>query len=594
MLLQHAYFAMIDRTQDKCYFMWDAVKNALIMEFQDGNHDFILDLCKLLKSSDKQALLIDALTEYGKVSADGINKIFTNLSNNSAKWEEVAYVLLEVSYNFERYEYLEKLAYHKNDFIRQSVARFLYYLWMQKPNEALRILDEWALGVRKSPIPNIYILSTCFYASSLILADDGTNQVLVQRLRKTWVIILDKIMYRDLDHVAVIGKIINVLRSAMVDITAIVGWFVLAPIWEVTPLYSIDHKDLDEFFKREKSEKEYICQLINFLDYEFNDLVNYENVFKYVIDNEDFVATFIMTTVLSIHIRQYDFPVISPSNNPVIEFTKRLLDYSITKENNNLSTIFLFGVIVDAGKSYRSEGVDKRFLEMYEDSLNAYYFKRNCMGRNSRGHSTGNTGFSFYHQIYYLYDPGMNSQFTEKIIRHAVENKNYIFLKKYILETSDVSTERKPWPFLRALRPLIKQVSELDDEEFKIKIEKDLIYSLGKIRIFAREETDQFFNTLDMNDNSINKIHQIVQATGKNEYMGTIFVGRLVWLYLDLLTSREENMFKQVFVWWIKQAASTKHIAIWFSTFVKLLINLMYIPDGEYIFKSPNIKKILD
>src|SRR5690606_5608938 len=120
-----------------------------------------------------------------------------------------------------------------------------------------------------------------------------------------------------------------------------------------------------------------------------------------------------------------------------------------------------------------SEGVDKQFIEMYENSLNSYYFKHNCIGRNSRGHGLVNTGFSFYHQIYYLYDTGMNSLFTERIIKHAIENKNYAFLKNYILEASDVSTERKPWAFLRALRPLINQVGKLDDENFKLKIEKD-------------------------------------------------------------------------------------------------------------------------
>ena len=62
-----AYAKMIARTQDKCYFIWDALKDALILELSSGNQDLIVKLCKIpIGNPAKREMLIEVLTEYGR------------------------------------------------------------------------------------------------------------------------------------------------------------------------------------------------------------------------------------------------------------------------------------------------------------------------------------------------------------------------------------------------------------------------------------------------------------------------------------------------------------------------------------------------
>jgi hypothetical protein len=324
MRLENAYAVMIDRAHESCYFMWDAIKDALIMELQDSKFEFTVNLCQLLKNPFKQGILIDALTEYGKVSPDNIQKILAVLYKNSMKTDEVAYILLEVAYNLEKFDYLEQLATHKNHLVRQSVARFLYYLWRQKPNASLQILDKLANKVRNHSLPNINILSTCLYTSLLILADAGVNNnELLLKLRKLWVVIVDKILYRDLDNMPIVGGGVKFLREGFVNTVSLTGWYVLAPIWEASPLYTIDRQDFEKFFLKDRKTRAEFCQIVDLLDSDFDELENHENDFYKIIEDDDIMPIILMNMVLSFHARQYNFPIISTTNNPVIGFIKK-------------------------------------------------------------------------------------------------------------------------------------------------------------------------------------------------------------------------------------------------------------------------------
>lgn len=301
-----------------------------------------------------------------------------------------------------------------------------------------------------------------------------------------------------------------------------------------------------------------------------------------------------MYMVLAIQSKQYAFPIISPKNNPIISFTKQLLDYSLNDESSKLSIVYLFMALGASGRAYRAEGVDPDFLKLYEDVLNIYYVKHNCIGKNLRGHGLVNTGFSFYHQLYYLSDTSMRSPFTIAIIKDAIINKKREFLRNYILEASDASPERKAWAFLRALRPILEDVNKIDDAEFKSYLENCLIDGLSRLRIFAPQETDQLFESIDTHNKSLSKIQQLVQAGDKRETVGSLFMGRAVWLIGDLINSRENNVILDLLVWWINQAAYCTNISTWFSLLVKLIINFIYLPDNVQIFKNPDIRKILN
>jgi hypothetical protein len=266
-MLVQAYAAMIDRTQEKCYFMWDALKDALILELKEGKQDLVVQLCNLSDTTPaKREILIEALTEFGEAWPDQAHKILGRLIQEGHHID-AALVSIEVAYNWRKFDVLQQMAQHKDGAVRKAAAQFIYYVWEEDPDRALGILSSLAAQVRRTLIPNLRVLDSCANISILILLQGYKDWDSVEAVRKAWTDILDGILLTDWDSIPVVGSIWSWLRESVILRLASSGaWYAIGPIWRTDPAITYDPKDLERFFSQDPEIGHRAARIISYID----------------------------------------------------------------------------------------------------------------------------------------------------------------------------------------------------------------------------------------------------------------------------------------------------------------------------------------
>ena len=85
-----AYAVLIDRTDQGCYYLWGPLRNALFMEFAEGNEDLIASLCIDAPLDEEQKmpamrkdLLVEVLTMAGSERRQEIHDFLQRLIEHS-------------------------------------------------------------------------------------------------------------------------------------------------------------------------------------------------------------------------------------------------------------------------------------------------------------------------------------------------------------------------------------------------------------------------------------------------------------------------------------------------------------------------------
>lgn len=586
-MLVKIYVTMISRIETRCYFLRDAVKDALILELMAGKHDLVVELCNYPQGgSTKREILTEVLTEYGEACPDKADEIIDRLIREE-RHIDTALVLIEVAYNLDKIDILEHMARHRDSAARRAAVQFIHYVWRDEPDQAFRLLRRLSTQVRNWLLPDFRILMSCIDTSVLVLLEGFENPKSVETLRTIWVDVLNKLLYRDLDDVKVIGSMLRSLRESTVKLASYGLWRVLAHNLEEDSITTYDRKDFENFYKNVEAQSR-VSRLMPYFDVSLNLEDAWDDLLA-IVQNDDLISVFLMMYVLTVHGMKYDERILSPSTNPVIPFVKRLYDHAILLTPSPPAVPYLLMTLGGMGRSYEAEGVDDELINIFDDCLAKYYAKHECVSTNSLGHELKATGFGFYIQLFYIKDANLNSELLATTIQDALNHGHFDFLERYVNDIADFSARRRTWAMLRGLRPILTALDEINDKGQKSRLETALVQKLSRIRIYASREVDQFLDTLDDEDDAINRIRKQVQASGQKETLGSMSIGRLSGFSRSAILENSNRFILEQFYWWLSQIVECQDFATWLSLLVRAAINFIYVPDNESVFKTPDL-----
>jgi hypothetical protein len=572
-------------------FLWGPIQQALFFELDTDRKDLFVELCISHKNSLSQIernLFINVLSKYGDFSIDKARQLIDRLLENR-RYSDTALILIEAAYNLKEYSVLEKLAVHQASSVRETNARFIHYIWRQSPQQAYSILNNFANRFSTHFFPNLQLLHTCLLVSVIILNEGYGDNVTIEHIRRVWVKILDKFLLRKWEKIPAVKHIIRWGREAFIDLSSYLLWkVVFSPLLVNTASYDFEAKDYELFFERDPEEKQRIVQLIRTIGSDFSELEEAKDDFIYALERNDVIALLIIYLVLGAHGIRYDEPKTSPGTNPIIGFIESLLKIYVEKSPGHLSVFYFMMILSGMGRSYRADGIDDKFLKIYEDNLKKYYEINNCRSVNELGRGNYDTGFGYYIQLYYLKDENVKSEFLTTIITKAIKSKNKFFLTRFIQELGVVSSGRVAAPFLGTLQILVEGVKNIENDDFESSLEEQLIKTLSNIQLLYPRDVKKFLANLDSSPFA-DRIRNKVSISAKDEKIGKFLTGSFSWFARDAILENENQLLLRQLIWWVKQAAVSKSITSWFGLLVKMLVNLVYLPDNTSAFKTPDL-----
>jgi hypothetical protein len=568
--------------------LWDALKDALILELKDDKQYLFVELCNLgSRNSAKKEMLIEVLTEYAELDDGPVLEILAALQQNG-RHVDAASVAGEVAYNLGEVDVLEQMAQHREGAFRRVAAQFTYYVWRTDSEAAFGVLDRLAARIRRGLVPDSRALGFCVALSIQILFEGYSRPQSVERLRGVWVCVLDKVLYRDWDHLAVIGSIVRWLREQLLIVASCIVWLLFAQAWDEWPSTSFDRRDLQSFLKQDKPAKQRAARLVSYLDLD-RDLRETWDDLCAVLRSDDYLANSLGALVVAAHGLQYDTPVASPETNPVLPFIKELLDYALDLEPTPAAISWWLLLLSGVTRAYRAEAIDDHLLEMYEDTLRKYYERDRCISPNPRGHSElATTGFGYYTQLLYVNDPALESELLDKVIPDAFRKGHREFLARYIRDVSGVSPARRIWASLRALQPILTELPRVRDESLRDSLRGELVMGLSRLRIYAPKAVEQFLDSLEESE-TVDRIRQEVQASERRETLFDMSVGRGIWFIHEAVLQQESKLLLNEFISWLQDVVKSKSLAAALRPFLKAMVNLIYMPDKVSVFKEPDL-----
>ena len=597
-MLAQAYMMLIDRTHSDCYFLWDSLKSALILELKEGREDIIIEICQTpSETTAKRELLIEVLTEDGGSSSHEIASMLDNLANEKY-YTDAPKIAIETAFNLGNFSLLEHLAQHNDKIVRHTSAQFTYYLWRKNPEQAWGIIWRLARHARKRLRPNTRILEFCLRVSALILVEGYEDKKSLNQLRRLWIMLLNKILYRDWDELPLVGNLIQVTREKFVGFVAYATWRWIARLGgkddsEEFPFYTYDGKDLEIFFEGDDEIRARFTKLVNYIDPQGQNLENAWEDLLLTAKSNDLVSSLLILVILTSHGMQYNFNETSPATNPIILFTKKLYDEVMNGEAVYIITPLLLQALAAMGRGYRAESIDQAYLNIMEESVEKYYRKSKCIAQNNRGHEQKVTGFGYYAQLYYIKDPEMKSSFLSSTIQAALKGNQYDFLRRYIKDLARPSHAKRNWAILGALHPVMTLLEVVEDIELQTNLKTDLIDALARVRMHDPQTTEQFFKTIPETDRGlVQEIKNRIESAERKEHLPNLWGRQLGWYVRDTILANPNRNVLYLFLWVLRQLPKSQGFDKWFELLIKTGINLIYMTEGKSIFKEPKIASI--
>jgi hypothetical protein len=248
--------------------------------------------------------------------------------------------------------------------------------------------------------------------------------------------------------------------------------------------------------------------------------------------------------------------------------------------------------VAGTGLSYDADRVDRQFLDRMRLTLAKFYRLFDAKSCNRHGHGMLLTGFHFFYHLYFIEDNELDQDFLSEMIRDAIEQKKYDFLRRYIIDASDPSEKRKPWAYLRALKPIIENFDSIREEHARMDLEAHLVSTLTSLMEFDFGKTNAFLDLLEPNNQFVGKLKLRIGQVEKNQTISNLFLGGLAWVVGDMIRKRDNPLILELLKWWANQAVDSRSLSDWASKFLMLFTNWIYYPDNIRVFPVPNIDTI--
>jgi len=581
-----AYFDLIQRTGEGCYYLWGPIKNALLMEFMDGNSDLIFSICtqgSLTKDGaipiERKDMLIQVLTNASYEKETEVKELLWQIARLQPKWferkkshatTEAKCLAAEVAGTLQMSDILKYLMLDKNEDVRRQAVRSIFYLWRaekssNKPKEdflSLKVLKD--LGDSKTisrwVIPSKRQLQSCFEFSLSLLLEDYHDQEITTLLKDIWAGILEKLLWHRAGRAS--HQISKVVRSVLLRVTVSLMIRLAISLEKKERMEPYDLKEMTLFFKSSDSKyKAKVRKLSDYLNPNAGCLEDVKDDLRCLSTSRDLLSFYLLEMVGCAHILAY------PKQTLVV--IKELFEEAIKEKPPGLLSIPAMLIALSGASDGKSGAeIDPDILKHQEEFIVQYQIKHNSICQGKTDVSFFYSGLSSYPQYSYRKNGRVNKEVLQVFIDNAKTGTNVEYFQKmhhYILNVAVPGHPqyRDMSAILESLEPALE--GALKDVE----LQKDLVTSLAKIKVYAPTKVEHFMIQQGIPDEIIDR----VRRKSSEEEMASAVIGTGVFFIRDAILLNPDGELSKMLIWWFKQAAECPSLSAWINLLVKRMLN---------------------
>ena len=628
-----AYWKLIERTGEGCYFLWGPIRNALLMEFTEGNVDLIASICTdgpLTKDRRmpvaRKDMLIQVLTIAGQERRDEVCAFSRQVIKPRPRWQqpveprslvEAKKVVAQVAGQLHLSDILKQLILDRDEDVRRTAVRSTFYLWKEEKSSSrqkeelssIRILKE--LGDPKAVshwvIPSRRQLQSCFELTLSILFEDYADPETTAILQAIWAGILGKLLWQQTSHdgggQSFSSRAVRLARSSALRM-AVSLVIRLARNLEEERMSVYDVRELERFFQSSREVKERFRRLVPYIHPSTGSLEDIISDLKLVVKGRDVLSSYLLLLVLGAHIH------VRPKDTAAV--IKELFEGVIGVKPALPSIPMLIIALSNTCDGKDADEIDTQILQLEEDCIVRYQERHDSISYGQTGVRFVYSGLSSYPQYPYKKYGKVNESVLNAFVDNAKIGSGYDHRKihNYMVNVAVPGHPdyRDIGAILESLEPILRiafddrvSLEELNRAQARFKVygpdkvddfmkkEKDfkrkirevvvfqeyLIDALARIQVYAPGKVDHF---MDM-QSIPSELQERVRNKSSEEEMASAVMGRGVFFVRDAILLQPDSQLSQIFIRWFEQAPDCSSFAEWISAGIKMVLNTLCNDD---------------
>ena len=580
-----AYDWLIHRADRECYFLWGAIKNALLVELENDEFDLIAALSRIDRQSVREILVL-VLTEYAQEHPEETRQLLQRLTKPGGikrvlfgivppllgKWVDkkartAKKVVAEAARSLEETTLLEQLAVDTDRSIRVQAMRNAYHVWRANPEKGLEILNSVAeRSVGAFGLPRVTAIEACLLISALMLQDYDP----VHKQWDEWLLSLKRAWDKVIEQVFLVSskRGVSSLLKDWTRATALrlVVSFAVGQAEKPTLRPSFIN-DASLFFQADKKIHDRFKRLLRCLD--LRDPLSIESALRdleLAVEENDVMTATLVTLIIILQ------GVERPQR--VAPIAASLFDYAL---NQSPPGVYPFNILYAVGQLLLlSDSIDNDDLyKLHQEMCMAYLDK-------TKGIFYSNLGL---HRNLGLGEHGimrsrrMNPQDLDLhslYIQQALKNKDWSFLEFLLLvDVAALGTAfAEPEGALETLGVL------LDSREERVR--RYLVEVLARIRLHYPDLVDDFMDENAVDDQT--KLQVRTKEAAENPW-GDLLQDNAGMILLRVM---QAPSVREKATWFLSQAPDCSNLQEFIELGFKVLIDFAY---GQPVFVTTNRKR---
>jgi hypothetical protein len=585
-----AYWDLIERTGKGCYYLWGPIRNALLMEFTEGNKELISSICTdgpLAEDRrmpvERKDMLIQVLTIAGQEHTDKVCELLMQMIQSRSRWQrpveprsftEAKKVAAQVAGQLRLSDVLKQLMLDKDEDVRRTAVRSAYYLWKEEKSSGKQNDESLSAKILRDlgdpealsrwVIPSARQLQSCFELSLSILFEDHSNPETTAFLRATWADILGKILWQRTSHgdgrQSHSARAVKLARSFA--LSKAVGLALgLAKNLEEERKSVYDISELEQFFKSSETVKKRFSRLIPYIRPGAGSLEDIKSDLKQVAASRDILSCYLLLLILAAHI------LVRPGETAAA--IRELFEQAIEVEPGLPVIPMLLIALNNASDGKDADEIDAGILQLEEEIIIRYQERHDSISQGQTGVPFVYSGLSGCPQYSYRKYGRVNRDMLDVFVSNAKSDDGYDPKKihNYIVNVAVPGHPqyRDIGAILESLEPILEIA--LKDEE----LQDDLIDALARIQAYAPSKVDYFMDLQAVPG----KIQEKIRNKSSEEEMATAVIGVGVFFVRDAILRKPDSQLSQMFIQWFEQASVCKSLAEWISSVGKIVLNAL-------------------
>jgi hypothetical protein len=582
---EDAYKSLAEQIK-KYPFLWGAVRNAIFQELILGTNGLIDSLAKETDQSIRE-LLISVLVELGNESggAPTTEEIIKRLSKigrdktNPGKWLRIkltgtdnsplspdalsaSKTAIEVARQLNLITVLEKAAMDPFPVVRVAAVRNIYHIWRHDSEAGYDVLERMAdLAAEGNGLPNIPALESSLALAILILRhyfpDTPEGKELGLRVARQMQKITRRLFFVSSGKGLWKQLVVPTTRNFIVN--AVVRFVV-----QTQESYPKDKpaflNEVGDLLRSPADVKARYDRLLNYFDNPSAISDIRDDLYKAAEYNDTLTNGLVWLLLI------FEFMRNEEADYSILEELASLELRQPSVGSTNQGMIIALGLIASHKKDTSDETFQRleRMTVNYIERTKGFYFSRS-------GTKHPNLGINTYMSLRRMRQNPNDRDLPAMFIQNAIQKEEWTFcsmlldsLATQVSASNDFLSARMALQSLKVVFPIPYQ------------IEDKVIFTLAKIRLYCREEVDNFLIEIDAESKLLPKV---LRVEPDEQVWSELFHNIYSTILVRLLQTPE---IKDALVRILRGATQQKNLDEYLKSVAKDLMNLL---TGEKIFQ---------